>query len=244
MRTWRDVARFHLVVWWAPVVMPWAILACSFIVNLVIFALVPDGHHTVLTGHGLVSVPDADYGYTGGIASIYVMFLVLGVNITGRSFPFALSLGVSRRSYYAGSAALGLALAAADGLALTALQAIERATDGWGVSMHFFSVPYFLSGPWYQTWLTSFAGLALLFMYGMWWGIVYRRWSLAGTVAFAAAQFAVAAAAVLVVAWADAWSGVGHFFTGLTVGGLTALLAVLAAALLAGGRATIRRATV
>lgn len=244
MRTWRDVARFHLVVWWAPLLMPWAILACSFVVNLVIFALSPDGHHQVMTSHGLVSVPDPGHGYTGGVASIYVMFLVIGVNIIGRSFPFALSLGVSRRSYYAGSAALGLALAAADGVALAALQAVERATDGWGVQMHFFEVPYVLAGPWYQTWLTSFAGLALLFAYGMWFGIVYRRWSLAGTVAFAAAQFAVVLAVILLVAWADAWSGVGHLFTGLTVGGLTALLAALALALLTGGRATIRRATV
>jgi len=35
-----------------------------------------------------------------------------------------------------------------------------------------------------------------------------------------------------------------HFFTGLTATGLTGLLAVLAVVLLAGGHATIRRATV
>jgi hypothetical protein len=37
---------------------------------------------------------------------------------------------------------------------------------------------------------------------------------------------------------------VGHFFTTLTAAGLTGLLAVLAVALLAGGFATVRRATV
>jgi hypothetical protein len=51
-------------------------------------------------------------------------------------------------------------------------------------------------------------------------------------------------AAVLLVASANAWSSVGHFFTGLTAAGLTGLLAGLAALLLAGGQATIRRATV
>jgi len=242
MKTWRDVARFHLVVWWAPLLMPWAILACSFVVNLVIFAVSPDGQRQVPTSHGLVSVPDP--GYTGGVASIYVMFIVLGVNMIGRSFPFALSLGVSRRSYYAGSAALGLALAAVDGLALTALQAIERATGGWGVHMHFFQVPYILSGPWYQTWLTSLAALALLFVYGMWYGIVYRRWSLPGVVSFVIAQLAVVVAVVLLAAGADAWAGVGRFFTGLTAVGLTGLMVALAVLLLAGGHATIRRATV
>jgi hypothetical protein len=49
---------------------------------------------------------------------------------------------------------------------------------------------------------------------------------------------------VLLVAGANAWASVGHFFTGLTAAGLTGLLAALAALLLAGGQATIRRATV
>jgi hypothetical protein len=110
--------------------------------------------------------------------------------------------------------------------------------------MHFFRIPYILDGPWYLTWLTSFVALALLFVWGMWFGIVYRRWNLLGSVTFIAAQVTVVVAAVLVVSWADAWPGVGHFFTGLTVAGLTGILAALAALLLAGGQATIRRATV
>jgi len=244
MRTWRDVARYHLVVPWAPLLIPWAILAGSFLVNLVIFALAPDGQHTVVTSHGPVSVPNATSGYTGGVASIYIVFLIIGLNLVGRSLPFALSLGVSRRSYYAGSAALGVALAVADGLVLAVLQLIERATDGWGVRMDFFRVPYFLAGPWYLTWLTSSVALALLFIYGMWFGIVYRRWSLFGVTAFVIAQLAVVLAVVLLVAGANAWAGVGHFFTGLTAAGLTGLLAGLALLLLAGGHATIRRATV
>ena len=38
MRTWRDVARYHLVMPWVVVGMPWAIMAFSFVVNLVIFS--------------------------------------------------------------------------------------------------------------------------------------------------------------------------------------------------------------
>jgi hypothetical protein len=64
------------------------------------------------------------------------------------------------------------------------------------------------------------------------------------TLTFIAAQVTVLLAAALVVTWSHGWTGVGHFFTGLTAAGLTGLLAVLAVALLAGGRATIRRATV
>jgi hypothetical protein len=244
MRTWRDVARYHLVVPWLPLGLPWAFLTLSFVVNLVIFAFVPTSYHEVLTAHGLVRVANPLHNDTGGVASICVLLLVIGVNSIGRSLPFGLALGVSRRSFYTGTALFGVALALVDGLGLAALQAIERATGGWGERMHFFQVPYVLDGPWYLTWLTSFVALALLFVWGMWFGIVYRRWNLLGSVTFVAAQVIVVVAAVLILVWADAWSGVGHFFIGLTAAGLTGVLAVLAALLLAGGHATIRRATV
>ena len=78
----------------------------------------------------------------------------------------------------------------------------------------------------------------------MWFSIVYRRWHLTGTADFPVAQITVVVAVVLLIAGVNAWSSVGHFFTGLTATGLTGLLAALAALLLAGGHATIRRVTV
>ena len=127
---------------------------------------------------------------------------------------------------------------------ITVLQAIERATNGWGVTMGFFRVPYILNGPWYATWLTAFVAGTMLFIYGMWYGIVYRRWGLFGTVAFVAAQVLVALAGSLAVTWTHAWPSVGGFFTGLTALGFTGVIAALAVVLLAGGHATVRRATV
>jgi hypothetical protein len=244
MSTLVKVARYHLVQPFQYLVLTWMVLAFSFAVNVIVFAITPVHHHTALTANGLVSVANTDGRYTGALSSFFILFLVLGLQSIGRSLPFGLTLGVSRRSYYMGTALLAVVLACADGLALTALQAIERATGGWGVHMGFFRVPYLLDGPWYLTWLTSFVGLTLLFVYGMWFGIVYRRWSLVGTLTFIAAQVTVLLGAALVITWAHGWTGIGHFFTGLTVAGLTGLLAVLAVALLAGGHATVRRATV
>jgi hypothetical protein len=244
MSTLVKVARYHLVQPFQYLAIPWAVMAFAFAVNVIIFARTPLSQHMVQTSSGLASVASTDSRYTGALSSIFVMFLVLGLVGISRSLPFGLALGVSRRSYYAGTALLAVVLACADGLALTGLQAIERATGGWGVHMGFFRVPYLLNGPWYLTWLTSFVGLALLFVYGMWFGIVYRRWNLFGILTFIAAQVTVLLAAALVVTWAHGWAGVGHFFTGLTAAGLTGLLAVLAVALLAGGHATIRHATV
>jgi hypothetical protein len=44
--------------------------------------------------------------------------------------------------------------------------------------------------------------------WGMWFGIVHRRWNLFGSVTFISAQTTVVVAAVLILVWADAWSGV------------------------------------
>ncbi len=62
------------------------------------------------------------------------------------------------------------------------------------MSITFFRVPYLLNGPWYATWLTSFAGLSALFVYGMWYGIVNRRWGTLGLLAFVTVQALVALA--------------------------------------------------
>jgi hypothetical protein len=228
--TWIKVARYHLVDRISLTIGPWGILVFDFVVFLAIVAM-----------RGPARNPQSQ---SGALAAIYVAFLVLGVLTIFRSLPFGLALGVSRRSYYAGTTLLALVLAAVYGLALAVLQAIERATNGWGLTLHFFRIPYLFAGPWYLTWLTSFVGLALLFVYGTWFGLVYWRWNLIGLLAFAAAQITVLVGGGAIATGTHAWPAIGRFFTTLSVTGLTGLLAALAAVLLAGGLATVRRVTV
>lgn len=230
MKTLVNVARYHLVDRLTYIVLPWVLLAFVFAVNLIIVAMITTGPNQ--------SVP------VGGLSSFYVMILVAGLLSTTRSFPFALTLGVSRRSYFLGTAGLAVAMAAVYGLLLTVLQVIERATGGWGIRLRFFRVGYLLPGPWYLTWLTSFVALVLVFGYGMWFGLAWRRWKLLGTVTFLAAQVTVLLAVALVIRWANAGASIGHFFTTQSAAGVTGLLAALAALLFAGGYATIRRVTV
>lgn len=227
MSTWVKVARFNLARPANYLVLPW-ILPFAFALG------------AVTAGRG----PGHDA--TGYLISFFIYFAVLGMQTIGQSLPFGLTLGASRRSFCSGTALLGAALALVSGLALTALQAIERATSGWGLSLHFFRVPYLLNGPWYATWLTSAVGLFALFVYGMWYGIVYTRWGMLGTLAFIAMQALVVVALVVAVAlehW-HVWSAADESLAGLTALGLTGVVAALAAALLAGGHATIRHATV
>jgi hypothetical protein len=230
MTTWMKVARYHLVDRINYLILPWGILAFAFLVTLAILAAAGAARH-----------PQSP---SGALFSIYIFFFVLGMLNTFRSLPFGLVLGASRRSYYAGTALLAVSLAAMYGLALAVLQVIERATGGWGMTLHFFRVAYIFDGPWYLTWLTSFVSLTLLFTYGMWFGLVYRRWSLPGLLAFIAAQVTVIVVMVVTASRAHAWQAVGHFFITLSAAGLTGLLAALAVVLLAGGYATMRHATV
>lgn len=227
MTIWIKVARYHLVQRVNYVTLPLAALAFAFAVNLAASAAQGSGPNP-----------------TKSLAIIFGVFFFLGVLSIARSLPFGLALGISRRSYYLGTAGLAVILAAADGLAIAGLQAIERATGGWGMSLRFFEVHYFLTGPWYLTWLSSFVGLTLLFLYGMWFGLVYRRWDAIGLIVFVVAQITVLLVGVFVASSNHAWHSIGHFFTTLTAAGLTGVLAALAAVLLAGGFAVMRRVTV
>ena len=228
MKTLVNVARYHMVDRVTYLALPWGIMIFSFLVNLAIAALVP-----------------APGGwYTAGLLTIYVFLLISGAYTMTRSLPFGLMLGVSRRSYYLGTALLVAALGVVYGLGLTALQVVERATGGWGLSVHFFGVPWIMDGPWYQTWLASFVLLALFFLYGMWCGLVFRRWGTPGLVAFIAAQVLVVLVAVVAVSMTHSWSAVQQFFDALTALAVTGVLAALAVVLGLGGFTSMRRVTV
>ena len=228
MKTLVNVARYHLVDRMTYVGLPWAVMAFTFAVNIVIAVLAP-------TPHGY---------YTGALSSIYIVLLAAGALSMTRSLPFGLMLGVSRRSYYLGTAMLVVLLGIGYSLALTVLQIVERASNGWGNGMHFFRVPWLLAGPWYQTWLTSFVLLVSFWLYGMWCGLVHRRWNLPGLAAFFAAQVLVALAVVVAVSLSHSWPGVVQFFDTLTALVLTGVLAGLAVAFGLGGFTTLRRVTV
>jgi hypothetical protein len=230
MTTWIKVARFHLVDRLTYTGLPWVVLGFVFAVWRLLADSAGGG------GSGQVQ--------TVGVVAIYLFFFIVGLQAIGRSLPFALALGVGRRPYYAGTALLATSLAAINGLALAVLQIIEQATGGWGVGLHFFRVAYILPGPWYLTWFTSFVVLALTFIYGMWFGLIYRRWNLLGLLTFIAAQVIVLVAGVVITSHAHAWPAIGRFFTTLSAAGLTGLLAALAVMLLAGGYATMRHVTV
>ncbi|MHA6803455.1 ABC transporter permease [Salinifilum ghardaiensis] len=228
MSTLVNVGRYLLIDRFQYAVLPPAVLALSFAINAVVSGVVASG----------------EQHFTGGIIALYVFLAVQGSVGMSQALPFAFSLGVSRRSYYLGALGLGVLVAAVYALGVAALQVVEAATGGWGLQMHFFRVPWVLDGPWPLTWLTAFAFMVLLFAYGMWWGLTYRRWRVLGAVCYLAAQLVLAAGFVVVVTWVGAWSAIGEFLAALSPLGLAGIAALLAAVFGAGGFATIRRLAV
>jgi hypothetical protein len=126
MNTSVRVARYHLANPVKYLATPWGILAFTFALCAVVFALVPVGHHTFLGGPA--TIPNDGGRYTNTLFTIFFFFFVLGVQSIAQSLSFALTLGASRRSFYSGTALLGVSLALASGLVLAGLLAGGHAT--------------------------------------------------------------------------------------------------------------------
>jgi hypothetical protein len=228
MNTAVKVARYHLMdrtLLWLPI----GVTLFTFLVNLVIFAVVP--------------TPKGG-GHTYAISALYIWLMTVGIVMIVQRLPFGLTLGLSRRTFYRGTAVLVLGMAAVYAVGVTLAQIVERAGDGWGVQMHFFRVPWLLDGPWYETLATAFVLGAAVMVYGIWYGIVFRRWGVIGGLAFIAAQLLVLMLGALATTWAHAWHDVGSFFTTVSALGFAGILAAATVALGIGGYTTLRRVAV
>jgi hypothetical protein len=114
------MARLHLVDRFGYTWLVWGVLAFRFLVNLLLFAV--------------IGPTESDGSYTGALASIYIFMIIIGVQAAVRFLPFALTLGVSRRTYYLGTIALIVGLNAVNAVLLTLLWWLELGTDCWASS--------------------------------------------------------------------------------------------------------------
>jgi hypothetical protein len=83
------IARYLLLDRITYLVLPWAWAAFGFVLDVVIMQLTPAGH----TSHRWV----------GGLAGVFIVVFVLGIQSVARALPFGLALGVSRRTYFLGA---------------------------------------------------------------------------------------------------------------------------------------------
>lgn len=154
-------------------------------VLVVVFAL-------TLAGQDSNTTPVAVY------ATSVLVFLLFWAYAIPQFFWFAVGLGVTRRTFYVASSLLSLVQALMLGSVFALFAVIERATDGWGLSIAFFSTDIGSLNLFLRWGLSIWVFLAAVAI-GMSVGAAFVRWRTAGVFILAAADCVVLLALLLAV---------------------------------------------
>lgn len=205
------VARVHAVdvsqaVW------PWAILASSFVVNIALWVALRNVEGFQKT--------------TGGLLSLYITAVFVAAIAVSRQLPFMLGLGITRAAFLSGSLLYAAMCAAVTGVALTVLNLVERATDGFGLDGKFFRVPWLTDVPTYQLLAVYAVPMLLCIAVGAFLSGLHARFGSTGMLVSSLVAMVVVTAASLVVTAARAWGGIGTWIVELTPMTLTGWLFV------------------
>ncbi|MET0189462.1 MAG: hypothetical protein ABW212_10710 [Pseudonocardia sediminis] len=212
--------------------MPWLVLGAAFLINLLVYGLIR------------ANAGEAGDASTGALAALYFFMAAAYIQTMTQTFPFALSLGVTRRNFYLGASLIVVVESVLHGVLLTVLLAVERATGGWGLSLQFFGVAFMVqSNPVLQIVVYTVPLIALGFL-GLLVGTVFRRWGQTGMYIGSIGSTLVLGGLAALVTWQQWWGSVGEFLVATPnlalVGVYPLVLVVLAAA---GGFLLVRRAT-
>lgn len=225
------VARMQLINKWTFIGIPLIVLAGSFLFTLAVWYLVRRGG-----GEGTL--------YGGGAQAPMWYFLALGIQALTLTFPFAMAMSVSRRSFYLGTLALfgGCAMVLAVFYYLMGL--LEEATGGWGVDGRFFALQWIAENNWLTEILFYFMLTVLLFMVGFYAATLYMRWRTTGVLVFTIGLGLALLGTVALITLTESWPEVGRWLAGWTAAGVTALGAGLAVLLAGSSYLTLRKATI
>ncbi|SCL17001.1 hypothetical protein GA0070616_1176 [Micromonospora nigra] len=193
------VARLQFVAWPGVVGWPWGILALSFLINLALFATINEP-----TGAG--------QPITGGLASIYVVMFVACVSSITQEFPFAIGLGITRRSFYLGNVLQLVGQAISYAAVLYLLTLVEQATNGWGIGLRFFGLPF----GWVENPALRFLAFAVPFLLlgflGIAIALVFKRWGVNGMLTLSTVALVGFGGLAVLATWRGWWPAVGGWF--------------------------------
>lgn len=222
--------RVQLITWPALVGWPWGILLSSFVINLMVFAVIAD------------EIPDDPT--TGGLASIYVVTMIGAAQAITQFFPFSLGLSLTRRTFYAATSLLLVAEALVFGVLLYLCKVVEEATGGWGMSLRFFGLPFLSSDNPLAQILIYVVPFVLVGYLGICVALVLKRWGVSGLYVLGIGLLGVLGLLVVLVTWQHWWAAIGRWFADQSTLSLFAGWPALLTLLLAGaGLLMIRRAT-
>lgn len=222
------VAKMQLINKWTFLGIPAVIIASSFLLSLVIFALIPN---------------TVGNKYSGAGQAVMWYFFGLGIQSLTLSFPFAQGLSVSRRNFFLGTVGLFTLLAAAISALYVVLGRVEQATNGWGLQGQLFALDWVADRSWFIQWFFYFVLMMFLFLLGFWAATVYKRWQATGTLIMCLSLAVLLVGAIALITLQGWWPAVGAWMVSLTPLSLGALALVFVLALGFAAYGTLRRAT-
>ncbi len=177
---------------------PWLIVLASFLLNAVLWGTTP--------------VAESDDAQTGGLAALYITVIVVYVQAVTQLLPFGMGMGLSRRSFYLGTALAALVQAVGYGAALTLLGILERATDGFGLGAAFWRPSPIAVDSTALQFVVFTVPLLACAAIGAGLGVLFKRWGPPALYALSILIAALVVGALALVGWLDAWQQVGAWF--------------------------------
>jgi len=180
--------------------LPWIILLASFFINLIIGGLIQEEKGF----------------YSGGMMSIFIYMLVMGIVVVPQSISFALGLGVRRSDYFTGTASTLTMLSFIFSAVLTLLSWVEAATSGWGMKLGYFHLPYLFNGSHIQEFLVYFLTMLMLSFWGFIIACYHRRFGKAGTFTLFIVLFLLSSLFSFYMTYFGDWMAVFQWFADKT----------------------------
>jgi hypothetical protein len=202
---------------------PWLVASLAFGINLAVWGLADIRQY------------EGDDGFTGGVLSLYFTVLVVFVQAVTQLLPFAMGVSLSRRTYWLGVGLVGVLSALGYGVALAAISLVERATDGWGVGLNFWTPAPLKTESFFLQVLVSGAPMLAFIAVGVALGVLYKRWGNNGVWGLVIGGLLVLGGAAVLLTWLEAWGSIGRWFADRSLAtlsiGLPVAIAVVVAAL-------------
>ncbi|GAA2177552.1 hypothetical protein GCM10009847_03870 [Leucobacter tardus] len=175
----------------------------------------------------------------GMVWSLPGFLVYFGVQAVATTFPYALALGSSRRAYVLGTALANVAIAAYVTIIMTALLALELATDHWFFGAYALDNVAFGNGSFGVLIPAVFLGTLVALSVGGAFGAVWVRFGAKGPTIVA-----LAVALVLVIALLIVVPQIGEIVAAITRPRVALVAVVIAAVAMLGTWACMRRTAV
>jgi len=210
------IVRTHLTDYLSWTLLPWIIMGFSFVINLIIGSLVDEEVKS------------------GGLGSLFIYMMVLGIVSIAQTFPFLVSFGARRKDYFLGTAATIAFVSAGSAIVLILIGYLERATNHWGMDLYFFNFFSLTDGPVLERFWFFFAGMIHLYYLGFAIGAVYRRFGRNGLFGFFIAVGLAFTCAFYLIGYYGKWQSIWNWVSGISVfelaNGLVASMLIYVAA--------------